>query len=69
MSRKNKAVDPVCGMEIERGKISTTYEGATYYFCSEECRREFEKNPGKYITESSPARNIEMHRHSTHHCC
>jgi YHS domain-containing protein len=69
MSRKNKAVDPICGMEIERCKISTTYKGATYYFCLEECRREFEKNPGKYITENPPARKIEMHRYSTHHCC
>ena len=26
----------------------TTYQGRTYYFCSDECKAEFEKNPGKF---------------------
>lgn len=25
------------------------YRGKTYYFCSEECRVLFEKNPGRYV--------------------
>jgi YHS domain-containing protein len=24
------------------------YQGRTYYFCSQECKAEFEKNPAKY---------------------
>jgi len=69
MFRKNKAIDPVCGMGIEKDRISTTYEGATYYFCSEDCRMEFQKNPDKYLTRRTSDKKIETHRHSTHHCC
>ena len=25
-------------------------DGKTYYFCSEECKRAFEKNPAKYLS-------------------
>ena len=25
-------------------------DGRTYYFCSDECRRAFEKNPAKYLS-------------------
>ena len=38
------AIDPVCGMAIEREKAAATLErdGTTYYFCSKGCRAEFE---------------------------
>ena len=26
-----------------------TYQGRTYYFCSERCREEFVHNPGKFL--------------------
>ena len=26
-----------------------TYQGKEYYFCSNDCKKEFEKNPEKYI--------------------
>ena len=37
------AIDPVCGMSIEREKAAATLEvcGTTYYFCSKGCRAEF----------------------------
>lgn len=36
------AVDPVCGMSIEREKaVSAVWEGQTYYFCAQGCRDEF----------------------------
>src|SRR5574338_304460 len=36
------AVDPVCGMSVEREKsISLEWEGQTYYFCAQGCRDEF----------------------------
>jgi YHS domain-containing protein len=28
----------------------TSYGGATYYFCSEQCRRDFEGRPEQYLT-------------------
>ena len=27
----------------------TSYGGATYYFCSEQCRRDFESRPEQYL--------------------
>ena len=42
--------DPVCGMMIdpEAAAGSTTYESQEIYFCSDQCRRDFEANPGHY---------------------
>ncbi|MCL5100873.1 MAG: YHS domain-containing protein [Candidatus Marsarchaeota archaeon] len=38
--------DPICGMEVnESSKISSTYKGKTYYFCSKACKEKFDKNP------------------------
>jgi YHS domain-containing protein len=27
------------------------YQARTYYFCSEECKEEFERNPQRYIAQ------------------
>jgi len=37
------AKDPVCGMYVDekKAKLSTEQEGLTYYFCSENCLKEF----------------------------
>ena len=40
--------DPVCGKKVNK-EIEFAYEGKKYYFCSEECMKEFIKNPGKYV--------------------
>ncbi|HET6578726.1 MAG TPA: YHS domain-containing protein [Gemmatimonadales bacterium] len=42
--------DPVCGMIIDRetAKAQMTYEGREVYFCSHECRRAFQADPGRY---------------------
>jgi putative ABC transport system ATP-binding protein len=44
------AIDPVCGMTVEREKANATlvFEGTTYYFCARGCRDEFEGAPDKY---------------------
>jgi YHS domain-containing protein len=44
------AKDPVCEMEVEEKKAAatSTYQGKTYYFCAEACKRAFEKNPEMY---------------------
>lgn len=46
------AKDPVCGMEVDQNKAvaSLVYEGRTYYFCTEACRRAFERDPEKYAS-------------------
>jgi YHS domain-containing protein len=45
-----KVTDPVCGMQIESEKAAgkTEYQGETYWFCSDSCRRKFEAEPAKY---------------------
>lgn len=45
--------DPVCGMDVDREKAvqaqrTATAQGRTYYFCSDQCRKDFEKDPGRY---------------------
>ena len=37
----NRAVDPVCGMPVERTGPQLTVDGVTYWFCAAGCRDEF----------------------------
>ena len=45
------AKDPVCGMEVDEKdtKERSDYMGQTYYFCSSECKDEFEENPEELV--------------------
>jgi Cu(I)/Ag(I) efflux system membrane fusion protein len=50
------AKDPICGMEVDEKKAvaagrTSMYQGRTYYFCSDDCKRGFDANPGKYATK------------------
>ena len=49
------AKDPVCKMNVDEKKAvaTATYEGKTYYFCSDACRTTFLQNPKKYAKEPS----------------
>jgi len=43
-------IDLVCGMKVkENFPLKSDFKGKTYYFCSEQCKTEFDKNPLKYI--------------------
>ena len=46
-------IDPVCKMEVEESKAAATseYKGKTYYFCAPGCKKAFDQEPEKYITE------------------
>jgi Cu+-exporting ATPase len=57
------AKDPVCGMTVNEktAKITSDYNGKTYYFCAPSCKATFDKNPAKYAADSS--------EHSGHSCC
>ena len=48
-----KAVDPVCGMEVDTAKTpyKSVYKGRVYYFCSAHCKRAFEASPETYLRE------------------
>ncbi|MBS1895374.1 MAG: YHS domain-containing protein [Actinobacteria bacterium] len=49
------ATDPVCGMEIspDSAAASAEFEGTTYFFCSEDCKDSFLREPGRYLTAGS----------------
>ncbi len=48
------AKDLVCGMEVdEKGAVKIEHEGETYYFCSPNCMKKFEKNPNQYIKKEN----------------
>ena len=44
------AEDPICQMKTaEFLKDTAIYKGKIYGFCSDHCKSEFKKNPGKYV--------------------
>ncbi len=51
-SQAKTAVDQVCKMTLnpEKAAATSTYEGKTYYFCAVGCKKEFDKNPAKYLS-------------------
>jgi len=47
------AKDPICGMDVDEKRTAAAgrtseYKGTTYYFCSDGCKKDFDKDPGKY---------------------
>ena len=53
------SVDPVCGRyvdaeEAEMFERTATYANETFYFSSDECKEEFEKEPEKYVRKEQP---------------
>jgi membrane fusion protein, copper/silver efflux system len=49
-------LDPVCSMEVDSDKAKAAgrvaeHEGATYYFCSDECKKTFDANPGRFVAD------------------
>ncbi|HWY22929.1 MAG TPA: YHS domain-containing protein [Candidatus Acidoferrum sp.] len=44
--------DPVCGMKVDEKRNSefqSQFAGRKYFFCSEECQKEFEADPNEYV--------------------
>jgi len=47
------SIDPACRMIVDQGRsraagLTSEYQGKTYYFCSTECKRDFDKTPLKF---------------------
>jgi RND family efflux transporter MFP subunit len=50
------AQDPVCGMAVDEKKAAAAgrtsqYQGRTYYFCADDCKKSFDANPAKYAAK------------------
>ncbi len=49
------ARDPVCNMDVNEKNAAATSQhgGQTYYFCSQQCKQTFDKNPDQYARKSA----------------
>lgn len=57
---EERAIDPVCGMSVNKGKaIETEYKGRSYFFCSPHCQEIFGREADRYVTEGGYARTIK----------
>jgi Cu+-exporting ATPase len=58
MSATTKALDPVCGMEVDPNRAAghAEHAGEHYYFCSKHCKEAFEAEPDRYA--AAPARVV-----------
>jgi YHS domain-containing protein len=50
------SADPVCGMSVDEETAGmyervAIYANETYYFCMDQCKLEFEKDPEKYVSK------------------
>ncbi|MDZ4723118.1 MAG: YHS domain-containing protein [candidate division Zixibacteria bacterium] len=47
-------VDPVCYMSVteESSAGHSNFENQTYYFCSADCKRQFDEDPQKYARKA-----------------
>ena len=55
--------DPVCGMYVDEGKAKASgktgsYSKKIYYFCSDDCKQKFEKNPGLYLKKTDGSKGL-----------
>lgn len=43
--------DPVCGTKVDErdSEFQMQFAGKKYYFCSEECQKEFEERPEEFV--------------------
>ena len=51
---ETKATDPVCGMLVVPSSArSSDYQGDSYFFCSDSCRRKFDENPTAVLAQAA----------------
>lgn len=45
--------DPVCNMEVDERSAAgqSQYQGQNYYFCSQDCKQKFDRNPEQYARQ------------------
>ncbi len=46
-SQSTTSIDPVCGTKVNKASaIRAERDGATFYFCGDQCRKQFLSAPG-----------------------
>jgi len=50
------AIDPVCKMKVDEktAPAKSDYKGQTYYFCAPGCKKQFDKDPEKFLKTERP---------------
>ena len=63
LKMRNMHKDPVCGVTVDEktAKFKSLYELNVFYFDSEKCKAEFDRNPQKYVNE------LDMQYHASHY--
>ena len=59
--------DPVCGMMVDPKTrlVNRSIMGKTYYFCSPGCKKDFDKEPEKYVKAGMQSGDQGMqHKHA-----
>ncbi len=58
-----KAIDPVCGMEVEPTTDAPTFvhEGVTYFFCCDHCRERFSTDPSQFLEDHGSETGTDDH--------
>ncbi|CAN7463542.1 heavy metal translocating P-type ATPase [Rhizobium rhizogenes] len=61
--------DPICGMIVDpkAGKPSLDYNGRTFHFCCDGCRKKFEAAPENYLAAKDPVCGMDVDRASARH--
>lgn len=61
-------IDPVCGKTVRTGQAkSTVHDGTVYYFCSRECREQFEAAPQLYVGQQPQTQPEKMEAYHDGH--
>ncbi|HYL81838.1 MAG TPA: efflux RND transporter periplasmic adaptor subunit [Candidatus Acidoferrum sp.] len=64
--------DPFCGMDVDMEKaigagLTADYQGKRFYFCSLDCKEQFDKNPQRYAAAAPKAEGHDgSHQHDGH---
>ena len=62
LTARRGVTDPVCGMKVDRTKaLRAAHAGRTYFFCSENCRSQFQADPEAYTRKGAPAAAAHAH--------
>jgi uncharacterized protein len=60
LTARRGSTDPVCGMKVDRARaVRLEHAGRTYFFCSDHCRSEFERDPDRHTRKGGAP--IEAH--------
>jgi YHS domain-containing protein len=56
--------DPVCGMDVNpaNAPAQSNYRGRTFYFCSQDCKEQFEREPQRYVGQEQLKQGQEQAR-------